>query len=178
MIDASAQAAYLAIYRSEYERLRSYLRQRATPDTADDLTQEAWTRLWQHWDEVGAEHAAAWTWRFGRHPEPDAIRDAVYGDGHTGYTEPGPMAAYLRAVWGLDAQARQTADPLPVIEHALRGRAPVLARTWEGTYYHWTPVTGLSEAAVVRHQTLGGYRETLALAEWQRRYAGWLVVLG
>lgn len=144
---------------------------RAGEADADGRPDDRWN------DCLPASLAAALEWRFGRHPEPDAIRDAVYGDGHTGYTEPGPMAAYLRAVWGLDAQVREAADPFPLIEHALRGHCPVLARTWEGTYYHWTPVTGLSETEVVRHQTLGGYRETLTRAEWRQRYAGWLLVI-
>ena len=66
MIDASAQAAYLAIYRSEYERLRSYLRQRATPDTADDVAQEAFLRLWARWADIEDINRAAWTWEVAR----------------------------------------------------------------------------------------------------------------
>ena len=66
MIEPPPHAAYLAIYRSEYERLRAYLRQRATPDTADDVAQEAFLRLWARWGEIEDINRAAWTWEVAR----------------------------------------------------------------------------------------------------------------
>ena len=69
-----AHAAYLAIYTAEYDRLRSYLRQRATPDTADDVAQEAFTRLWARWADIEDINRAAWTWEVARNLLIDTYR--------------------------------------------------------------------------------------------------------
>ena len=69
-----AHAAYLAIYTAEYDRLRSYLRQRATPDTADDVAQEAFLRLWARWADIEDINRAAWTWEVARNLLIDTYR--------------------------------------------------------------------------------------------------------
>ena len=64
-----------------------------------------------------------------------------------------------------------------MVEAAIQQGQPVLARTWEGTYYHWTPLIAFDQNGVTRHQVLGGGVETLTWDDWLDRYAGWLVVV-
>lgn len=74
MIDTSPHAAYLAIYKAEYDRLRSYLRGKTSPDTADDVAQEAFLRLWARWAEIEDINRAAWTWEVARNLLIDTYR--------------------------------------------------------------------------------------------------------
>ena len=74
MIEPSPHAAYLDIYHAEYDRLRAYLRQRATPDTADDVAQEAFARLWARWADIEDINRAAWTWEVARNLLVDHYR--------------------------------------------------------------------------------------------------------
>lgn len=118
-------------------------------------------------------------WTAAQAVAPDAIRDWGYGDGHSGYTEPGVLVPWL---WQRGIPARVRSD-VPVrdarlaVEAAIQQGQPVLARTWEGTYYHWTPLIGFDQATVTRHQTIGGQAETLTWDTWLDRYAGFLVVV-
>lgn len=110
---------------------------------------------------------------------PDVIRDWGYGDGHRGYTKPGVLVPWL---WSRGIPAR-TLEEWPVrdarltVESALQAGHPVLGLTWEGRYYHWTPLIGFDQETVTRHQTIGGYAETLTWETWLDRYAGYLVVV-
>ena len=89
MIDVSAQTAYLAIYAAEYDRLRAYLRRSATSDTADDVAQEAFTRLWAKWDALDDANRAAWTWEVARNLLIDTHRrEAKHAGGWTWWTQP------------------------------------------------------------------------------------------
>ena len=74
MIEPSPHAAYHQVYQAEYERLRAYLRQRATPDTADDVAQEAFLRLWARWADIEDINRAAWTWEVARNLLIDTYR--------------------------------------------------------------------------------------------------------
>lgn len=105
------------------------------------------------------------------------MKDATYGDGFTGYTEPGRFVALLSAL-GVTGTVIHIDDPLPAIRYALTVQQPVLARTFEPEgYYHWTPVIGLDADKITRHQVLGGGEETVGLRTWLNRYAGYLFVL-
>lgn len=119
-------------------------------------------------------------WTAGQAVAPDAIRDWGYGDGHTGYTTPGVLVPWL---WQRGIPAQTLAD-FPVrearltVEAAVQQGRPVLALTWEGAYYHWTPLIGFDQGTITRHQTIGGYAETLTWDRWLDLYAGYLVVVG
>ena len=105
------------------------------------------------------------------------MKDAAYGDGYVGYTEPGKFVPLLASL-GVTGTAIRNDDPLPTIRYALTVQQPVLARTFEPEgYFHYTPIIGLDSETITRHQVLGGGAETLPLAEWLERYAGWLFVL-
>lgn len=122
--------------------------------------------------------AACLEYLFGRHPEPDDIRDWCYGENWKGYTFPGDMARYLWWVAGVDAEVVVIDAPQDIIANALAQGRPVLARTWEeGRYFHWTPLTAIDSAWITRHQVLGGYLEKVGRSEWLRRYAGWLLIV-
>ena len=61
------RAAFTAVYEAEAERLRRWLRSKlASEQTAEDIAEESFARLWEHWDEVGGENPAAWTWTVAR----------------------------------------------------------------------------------------------------------------
>jgi hypothetical protein len=110
----------------------------------------------------------------------DSVRDWCYGENDTGYTFPGDMAQYLSNAWGIPSEVVVIDAPQDVIADALDKDWPVLARTWEPVgkgYFHWTAVTSFGSAWVSRHQTLGGYQENIARAEWLRRYAGYVLVV-
>lgn len=113
----------------------------------------------------------------------DSIRDWCYGEGHKGYTFPLDMARYLWETRGIPAEVIVIDAPQDVINDALAKGWPVMARTWERSvgsngYFHWTPVTSVQDSDwITRHQTLGGYQESIARPEWLRRYAGWLLVV-
>jgi RNA polymerase sigma-70 factor (ECF subfamily) len=144
------QAVFTAVYAAEYERLRAYLHGKTTADAADDITQEAFARLWEHWDEAGEDKAAAWTWEVARNLLVDHYRReshvvlwqwwAAPDDGwrerveeHTDvarwwqYLTPLQQEAILMH-FGEDMTYPQIALRLGVGEVALRRRA---ARGWE-----------------------------------------------
>ena len=105
------------------------------------------------------------------------MKDAAYGDGYVGYTEPGKFVPLLASL-GVTGTPIRNDDPLPTVRYALTVQQPVLARTFEPEgYFHWTPVIGLDADTITRHQVLGGGAETLPLDVWLERYAGWLFVL-
>lgn len=105
------------------------------------------------------------------------MKDAAYGDGYTGYTEPGRFVPLLASM-GVTGTPIRNGDPLPTIRYALTVQQPVLARTFEPEgYFHYTPIIGLDATTITRHQVLGGGAETLPLDVWLERYAGWLFVL-
>lgn len=81
MIDAPAHAAYLALYRAEYARLRNWLRTKTNADTADDVAQEAFTRLWQRWDELDDANLRAWVWTVAQRLLIDSYRREAKGLG-------------------------------------------------------------------------------------------------
>lgn len=121
--------------------------------------------------------AAVIRWLRGVSVPPDAIRDWAYGDGTQGYTRPGEIVPYL-SLFDIPYEHRITSLPMPVLQEAAANGWPVLAWTYEpGGYYHWTPVTGLGDGQVIRHQVYGGYRETLPQTDWLSRYSGWLVII-
>jgi len=74
MIEPSSHAAYLDIYHAEYDRLRAYLRRWTSPDTADDVAQEAFARLWAKWADIEDINRAAWTWEVARNLLIDTYR--------------------------------------------------------------------------------------------------------
>ena len=118
-------------------------------------------------------------WTAAQAVAPDAIRDWGYGDGHSGYTKPSVLVPWL---WQRGITAK-TLEEYPVrnarltVEAYLQQGKPVLGYTWEGRYYHWTPLIGFDPDTVTRHQTIGGYAETLTWETWLDRYAGYLVVV-
>lgn len=106
----------------------------------------------------------------------DTLKDAVYGEQHTGYTDPADYVPLLAGL-GMEATPIRTDDPRPIVEAALRRGAAVAARSFEPEgYYHYAPVVGFDAETVARHNPLGGRRETLSWNDWLHRYAGWLVV--
>lgn len=109
---------------------------------------------------------------------PDYIRDWGYGDGYRGYTEPGRLLGWLHSR-GVPAHVANPDDGEVrlVIEAAIQQGQPILVRTWETTYYHWTPVIGFDQATVTRHQVLGGGVETLDWQAYLDRYAHYVVVV-
>lgn len=89
MIDTTPYAAYLDIYQAEYERLRAYLRGKTSADTADDVAQEAFLRLWARWDALDNTNRAAWTWEVARNLLIDTYRrEARHAGGWTWWTQP------------------------------------------------------------------------------------------
>ena len=89
MIDTSPHAAYLDIYQAEYERLRAYLRGKTSADTADDVAQEAFLRLWARWADIEDINRAAWTWEVARNLLVDHYRrEARHAGGWTWWPSP------------------------------------------------------------------------------------------
>lgn len=55
--------AFEAVWAAEHPRLTRWMRSKlASTETADDLTEEAFARLWEHWDEVAGTNPKAWLW--------------------------------------------------------------------------------------------------------------------
>lgn len=133
------------------------------------------------WNDCGPMSLAATRlWRDGIHIEPDQIRDDIYGDGYRGYTYTNDLAAYARNAWGYDASDSHhtTQDIKSFIMETLRAGKNIITLTKEPAgYYHFTPITGFSEDVVIRHNPLGGKRETLSWFEFLNRFAGWVITL-
>jgi hypothetical protein len=136
------------------------------PNDADGVAENRWN------DCLPASLAASLAW-FGLGDfEPDALKDAVYGDGYKGYTSAAKFVA-LMASLGLRLTVQVTDDPRPVVEAALRGGKAVIARSYEPEgFYHYAPVIGFDGETVTRHNPLGGLRETLSWRDWLYRYVG------
>jgi hypothetical protein len=113
--------------------------------------------------------------------EPDALRDAIYGDGYRGYTYLNDLAGYVRGVWGWGAEVMRIDDVAEVqalLLETLRRQGFTIVRTREPLgFYHFTVITGGTEGEVIRHNPLGGQREALTWREFASLYAGWLLVL-
>lgn len=126
---------------------------------------------------MGTALAAALLWLGLGRVTADELKDAVYGEGHTGYTDPADYVPLL-AELGMKATPIRTDDPRPIVEDALRRGVAVAARSFEPEgYYHYCPMVGFDDATVTRHNPLGGRRETMSWRDWLHRYAGALVVM-
>ena len=109
--------------------------------------------------------------------EPDHVRGWAYGDGYTGYTEPGKVAPFL-SMWGIPYRIEANVSPRLAVEVAIAQGWPVMARSFEPQgFFHYCPVIGFTADTITRHIPLGGYAETLSWRDWLYRYAGWLLVV-
>lgn len=143
----------------------------AGPSDPDGIDENRWNNC------VGTALAAALQWYGLGHFRADELKDAVYGEGHTGYTDPIDYVSLLAGL-GLRATPIRTDDPRTVVEDALRRGVAVAARSFEPEgYFHYCPVIALDDKSVTRHNPLGGRRETLSWDDWLHRYAGWLVTM-
>jgi len=125
---------------------------------------------------VATTLAATLAWYGLGHYQPDDLKDAVYGEQWTGYTDPAEYI-FLLADLGLASTVIRTDDPRPIVEDALRRGVAVAARSFEPEgFFHYCPVIGFDDTSVTRHNPLGGRRETLSWADWLHRYAGYVVV--
>lgn len=131
------------------------------------------------WNDCGPTSVAAVLgWAFGQAVEPDAIRDALYGDGRKGYTYMADLYRYLGGVGLRATLVTETSGADQWVQSAIRAGGPVLALTKEPAgYNHICPYTGFDEVSVVRHQVLGGGREVLTWPDFLGRFAGWLIVV-
>lgn len=143
----------------------------AGPNDPDGIDENRWNNC------VGTTLAAALQWYGLGTLTADELKDAVYGEGHTGYTDPGDYVSLLAGL-GMRTTVIRTDDPRPIVEDALRRGTAAAARSFEPEgFFHYCPVIALDDETVTRHNPLGGKRETLSWRDWLHRYAGYVVVM-
>ena len=134
------------------------------------------------WNDCGPAALVACRYRLtGELWMPDQIRDWMYYDGYKGYTTTNRLCDFARDVWGWwagDAEM-SASEARALIENRVVKDAFIIILTREPAgYFHFTPVTGWDEdEGIVRHNVLGGRRETLTWDEFYRRFAGWVITL-
>lgn len=118
----------------------------------------------------------------GEYVPPDTIRDALMGEGGSGYTTFWQLGTWLRSR-GLRTDYRWPGDPVALFREAWDAGDALLAlfrwRLDQPTSGHFMNVTGVTpDGGLVLHDPWSGSRRTMTAEEWPAWYKGEAMLVG